>query len=132
MGRTLRFPDGFVWGTATASFQIEGGIADRGRCIWDDFCRWPGKVLGGDTGDVAVDHYHRYREDVALMKRLGLGAYRFSIAWPRILPEGVGQVNAEEAQRVIADYAPAMTKESYLAFMRGLAQEVIWSAEGMP
>lgn len=90
-----RFPDGFVWGTATASFQIEGGIEERGWCIWDDFCRWPGKVVDGDTGDIADDHYHRYRDDVALMKDLGVNAYRFSISWPRILPEGIGQVNAK-------------------------------------
>ena len=95
MAKKLSFPTGFVWGTATASFQIEGGIAERGRCIWDDFCRWPGKVHGGDTGDVADDHIHRYVEDVALMQSLGLGAYRFSVSWPRVLPEGVGQVSAE-------------------------------------
>jgi len=90
----LSFPSGFVWGAATASFQIEGGVADRGRCIWDDFCRWPGKVLNGDTGDVADDHYHRYRDDVALMQRLNLNAYRFSISWPRIMPAGSGAVSA--------------------------------------
>ncbi len=61
----IAFPDDFVWGTATASFQIEGGIDDRGRCIWDDFCPRPGKVYNGETGDVADDHYHRYVEDVA-------------------------------------------------------------------
>lgn len=93
MGALLRFADSFLWGTATASFQIEGGIQDRGWCIWDDFCRWPGKVVDGDTGDVADDHYHRYRDDVALMKRLGHRAYRFSVSWPRVLPEGVGEVN---------------------------------------
>lgn len=90
---TLRFPDGFLWGTATASFQIEGGIEERGWCIWDDFCRWPGKVFEGHTGDVADDHYHRYQEDVALMAELGLNAYRFSISWPRILKDGVTDVN---------------------------------------
>jgi beta-glucosidase len=90
-----RFPDDFLWGTATASFQIEGGIKDRGRCIWDDFCRWPGKVHDGDTGDVADDHYNRYVDDVALMAELGMQGYRFSISWPRVLPEGVGEVNAK-------------------------------------
>jgi beta-glucosidase len=84
-----------VWGTATSSFQIEGGRDERGDCIWDDFCRWPGKVLGGDTGDVANDHYHRYRDDVRLMADLGMKAYRFSICWPRVLPEGTGAVNAK-------------------------------------
>jgi len=93
MGEMFLFPEGFVWGTATASFQIEGGIEERGRCIWDDFCRWPGKVLNGDTGDVADDHYHRYGEDVALMQSMGLNGYRFSISWPRVLPEDVGKVS---------------------------------------
>jgi beta-glucosidase len=89
----LRFPDGFVWGAATASFQIEGGIEERGRCIWDDFCRWPGKVSQGDTGDVADDHYHLFREDIALMKALNMSAYRFSISWPRVMPEGTGDIS---------------------------------------
>jgi len=93
MAKVLRFSDDFLWGTATASFQIEGGIDERGWCIWDDFCRWPGKVFQGDTGDVADDHYGRYREDVALMADLGMQAYRFSISWPRVLKSGVGEVN---------------------------------------
>lgn len=89
------FPEGFLWGAATASFQIEGATtADgRGRSIWDTFAETPGKVLGGDTGDPADDHYNRYADDVALMSRLNLGAYRFSVAWPRIMPEGGGAVN---------------------------------------
>lgn len=91
----LSLPEGFVWGTATASYQIEGGVNLDGRAksIWDTFSHTPGKVLNGDTGDVACDHYQRWAEDVALMKQLGVGAYRFSIAWPRILPQGTGQVN---------------------------------------
>ncbi len=93
MAEILRFPDGFLWGTATASFQIEGGVDERGWCIWDDFCRWPGKVFEGDTGDLACDHYGHYREDVALMADLGMQAYRFSISWPRVLKSGVGEVN---------------------------------------
>jgi beta-glucosidase len=93
MAEVLCFPDGFLWGTATASFQIEGGISERGWCIWDDFCRWPGRVYEGHTGDVADGHYHRYREDVALMAELGMQAYRFSISWPRVLKGGVGEVN---------------------------------------
>jgi beta-glucosidase len=90
-----RFPASFVWGAATASFQIEGGMdADgKGPSIWDAFCRVQGAVLNGDTGDVADDHYHRWQEDIALMKDMGLPAYRFSIAWPRVLPEGRGAVN---------------------------------------
>jgi beta-glucosidase len=92
---TEPFPPGFVWGAATSAYQIEGAVdADgRGPSIWDTFSRIPGRVLGGDTGNVAADHYHRWREDVALMARLGLSAYRFSIAWPRIQPAGRGPVN---------------------------------------
>lgn len=76
-----------VFGTATASFQIEGGAKERGRCIWDSFCEVPGAVDGGDDGQVACDHFHRYAEDVALMEDLGVDSYRFSISWPRIFPE---------------------------------------------
>lgn len=90
-----RFPAGFVWGAATASYQIEGAADSdgRGESIWDRFARTPGRVRGGDNGDVACDHYHRYRDDVALMARLGLTAYRFSVSWPRVVPEGAGPVN---------------------------------------
>jgi beta-glucosidase len=94
-GSRARFPKDFVWGAATSAYQIEGAFdADgRGESIWDRFCRTPGKVEDGATGDVACDHFHRWREDVALMKDLGLQAYRFSISWPRVLPEGRGTVN---------------------------------------
>lgn len=97
---TKRFPQGFVWGSATASYQIEGAAREdgRGESIWDRYCAVPGNVLGGDTGDVACDHYHRYKEDVALMKRMGLKAYRFSVAWPRVLPQGRGAVNEKGLQ----------------------------------
>lgn len=90
-----QFPEGFLWGAATAAYQIEGGARDggRGESIWDRFSHTPGKVLNGDTGDVACDHYHRWREDIGIMRELGLGAYRFSVAWPRILPNGRGQRN---------------------------------------
>ncbi|MCU1655963.1 MAG: putative beta-glucosidase [Pseudonocardiales bacterium] len=90
-----RFPDGFVWGAATAAYQIEGAVgeAGRGRSIWDTFSHLPGRVRDGDTGDVATDHYHRTAEDIAIMAELGLGAYRFSVSWPRILPTGSGAVN---------------------------------------
>jgi beta-glucosidase len=91
-----RFPAEFLWGAATASYQIEGAAKEdgRGQSIWDTFSYTPGKVLHGDNGDVATDHYHRWREDVALMAELGLGAYRFSLSWPRIQPGGSGPGNA--------------------------------------
>jgi beta-glucosidase len=93
--RRLEFPPGFVWGTATAAYQIEGAWdADgRGPSIWDDYCHAPGNVLGGDTGDVACDHYARVDADLDLMAKLGLPAYRFSVAWPRVMPTGSGSVN---------------------------------------
>lgn len=95
MNDFLLFPKGFVWGTATAAYQIEGATREDGRkaSIWDVFSNTPGKVLNGDTGETADDHYHRWQEDVQLMKSLGYQAYRFSLAWPRILPDGIGKVN---------------------------------------
>ena len=86
------FPKDFIWGAATSSYQIEGAAYEDGRglSIWDTFCKTPGKVANGDTGDVANDHYHRYLEDIALMKELGLKSYRFSFAWPRMFPNGDG------------------------------------------
>ena len=89
------FPRGFTWGISTSSYQIEGAVAvdGRGPSIWDVFCRQPGRVANGDTGDVACDHYHRYGEDVSLMQRLGVQAYRFSVSWPRVLPSGAGAPN---------------------------------------
>jgi beta-glucosidase len=92
MSGELRFPAGFVWGAATAAYQIEGAAAADGRSpsIWDTFSRKPGAIIGGDTGDVACDHYHRFGDDVALMAGLGLQAYRFSVSWPRVQPGGSG------------------------------------------
>jgi beta-glucosidase len=89
------FPAGFLWGCATASYQIEGAVVEDGRkpSIWDTFSHTPGKIDGGDTGDVADDHYHRYAEDIGLMQSLGVKGYRYSVAWPRIFPEGTGSVN---------------------------------------
>ncbi|MGD0196823.1 MAG: GH1 family beta-glucosidase [Solirubrobacteraceae bacterium] len=94
-GRTRTFPAGFLWGASTASYQIEGAVNEdgRGRSVWDTFSHTPGKVLGGDTGDVACDFYHRYEEDIDLLADLGLNAFRFSVAWPRIQPDGHGPVN---------------------------------------
>jgi beta-glucosidase len=93
----LRFPDGFLWGAATAAYQIEGAPdADgKGPSIWDTFSHTPGKVFHGDTGDVACDSYHRYPEDIAMLQRLGVGAYRFSLSWPRIQPDGRGPANQQ-------------------------------------
>ena len=84
------FPEDFTWGTATASYQIEGAfdVDGRGASIWDTFSKTPGKVVNGDTGDQACDHYNRFDEDIALMKDLGVSAYRFSIAWSRLFPNG--------------------------------------------
>src|SRR5215212_5977372 len=89
------FPTGFLWGTATASYQVEGAVKEDGRApsVWDTFAHTPGKVVNNATGDVADDHYHRYKEDVQLMKSLGVKAYRFSIAWPRVFPNGDGPAN---------------------------------------
>ncbi len=89
------FPAGFLWGSATASYQVEGAVAEDGRgpSIWDTFSHTPGKVANNATGDVADDHYHRYKGDVQLMKALGVKAYRFSIAWPRVFPQGSGAPN---------------------------------------
>lgn len=91
----VTFPTDFVWGTATASYQIEGGVNEggRGASIWDTFSHTPGKIHSGDTGDVACDHYHRWEEDLQLIDWLGVNAYRLSIAWPRIIPNGTGEVN---------------------------------------
>ncbi|MGW0434232.1 GH1 family beta-glucosidase [Micromonospora sp. NPDC003197] len=92
---SLRFPAEFTWGVSTAAYQIEGATTEdgRGTSIWDTFTHEPGRVVDGTTGDVACDHYHRYPEDVALMAGLGVSAYRFSIAWPRIQPDGTGPAN---------------------------------------
>jgi beta-glucosidase len=89
------FPEGFIWGSATAAFQVEGAAREdgRGESIWDRFCRTPGKVAGGHDGDLACDHYHRWKDDIRLMKDLGMRAYRFSTAWPRVIPAGDGPVN---------------------------------------
>lgn len=97
MGDLLRFPEGFAWGTATASYQIEGAVQEGGRSpsIWDTFSHTPGAVLNGDTGDVADDHYHRYPEDVAILAELGVTHYRFSLAWPRLQPDGRGRLNSQ-------------------------------------
>src|SRR5471030_2925136 len=91
----MSFPSDFTWGVAAASYQIEGAPVEDGKglSVWDMFCQKPGAIWQGQNADIACDHYHRWREDVALMKELGIKAYRLSISWPRVLPEGVGAVN---------------------------------------
>jgi len=114
-----RFPPGFLWGASTSAYQIEGAVHEdgRGQSIWDTFSHTPGKVHGGDTGDIACDSYHRYEDDFGLLGALGVGGYRFSIAWSRVLPSGDGEVNQrglDHYRRLIAglrerDIAPVAT-----------------------
>jgi beta-glucosidase len=96
-GAAATFPDGFAWGVATSAFQIEGAVGEdgRGASIWDTYTHTPGKIRNGDNADIANDHYHRYRDDVGLMREMGVKTYRFSVAWPRIFPGGTGQPNAK-------------------------------------
>jgi len=91
----MGFRDDFLWGVAAASYQVEGAANEdgRGMSVWDMFCKQPGRIIDGSSGDTACDHYHRYKEDIALMKEMGIKAYRLSIAWPRVIPDGDGKVN---------------------------------------
>ena len=95
--RTLNYPKGFLWGTATAAYQIEGGAKDDGRgpSVWDTFSHTPGKTYHGETGDVADDSYHLYKDDIQLMKALGVSTYRMSISWSRVIPDGAGRTQPQ-------------------------------------
>ncbi|MFF4753175.1 GH1 family beta-glucosidase [Streptomyces sp. NPDC002514] len=124
----VSFPSAFLWGAATSAYQIEGAAREDGRTpsIWDTFSHTPGRTAGGDTGDVAVDHYHRYREDVALMARLGLNAYRFSISWPRVQPTGRGpavQVGLDFYRRLVDELLAAGIKPAVTLYHWDLPQE---------
>ena len=104
----LVFPQDFVWGASTSSYQIEGAVAEdgRGASVWDTFSHTAGKTANGETGDIACDHYHRYREDASLLKELAIPNYRFSISWSRLFPEGIGAVNQRfrHARTTVVDW----------------------------
>lgn len=137
----MSFPKDFIWGTATASFQIEGASKEDGKSpsIWDDFCAQPGHISDNSNGDMACDHYHRYREDVALMASLGVKAYRFSIAWPRVIPTGTGEVN-EAGLQFYSDLVDCLLEHGIRPFVtlyhwdlpRALHQRGAWLNDEMP
>ncbi len=126
---------GFVFGASSAAYQIEGAYNEdgKGRSIWDDYVRIPGKIFNGDTGDIACDHYHRYKEDVALMKKIGIKAYRFSVAWTRILPNGTGEVNQKgiEFYNNLIDELLAAGIEPYLTLFHWDLPLALYEAGGM-
>ena len=103
-----KFPNQFLWGTATSSYQIEGAAKEdgKGESIWDRYSHTPGRVLNNDNGDVACDHYHLWEEDLRLVKQSGSNTYRFSLSWPRIMPEGTGRVNQRGLDFYSQDYRP--------------------------
>jgi beta-glucosidase len=122
-----RFPPNFVWGFAASGYQIEGAAFEdgRGTSTWDTFCRQPGAIANGDTGDVACDHYHRYRDDVRLMAELGASAYRFSVSWPRVMPAGTGEINQRGIdfyQRLVDELLAAGVKPMLNVFHWDLPQ----------
>ncbi|MFF4758993.1 GH1 family beta-glucosidase [Streptomyces sp. NPDC001292] len=125
----VTFPPAFLWGAATSAYQIEGAVREDGRTpsIWDTFSHTPGKTAGGETGDIAVDHYHRYRDDVALMADLGLNAYRFSISWPRVQPTGRGpavQVGLDFYRRLVDELLDRGIKPAVTLYHWDLPQEL--------
>ncbi|MFJ9924570.1 MULTISPECIES: GH1 family beta-glucosidase [Streptomyces] len=126
---TVSFPPAFLWGAATSAYQIEGAVGEGGRTpsIWDTFSHTPGKTAGGDTGDIAVDHYHRYRDDVALMAELGLNAYRFSVSWPRVRPTGRGpaaQAGLDFYRRLVDELLSHGIKPAVTLYHWDLPQEL--------
>ena len=123
MTDTLYFPANFQWGAATAAFQIEGAVHEDGRSdsIWDVFAHTPGRIIDGSNADTACDHYHRWKEDIALLKQLGIKAYRFSLAWPRILPAGRGKINQPGL-----DFYSRLVDELLAAGIRPLATLYHW------
>ena len=135
--RAAGFPEGFLWGSASAAYQIEGGWKEGGKGMtnWDVFVRIPGKTYKATTGDVAVDHYHRYKEDIALMAEMGLNTYRFSVSWARIFPEGTGEVNEEgiafyqdiidECNTRLAVYSEFAPQQMDEAKINGVLDEVL-------
>lgn len=137
----MSFPKGFLWGTATSSYQIEGAAFEdgKGASIWDDYVREPGRVKDQSTGDVACDHYHRFREDVRLMADMGIRNYRFSISWPRVLPGGVGAVN-EAGLRFYSDLVDCLLEHGIRPFVtlyhwdmpRAIHQRGGWLNDEMP
>ncbi|WP_112466642.1 GH1 family beta-glucosidase [Streptomyces triticisoli] len=128
-GTPVTFPPAFLWGAATSAYQIEGAVREDGRTpsIWDTFSHTPGKTAGGDTGDIAVDHYHRYRDDVALMADLGLNAYRFSVSWSRVQPIGRGpavQVGLDFYRRLVDELLSHGIKPAITLYHWDLPQEL--------
>ena len=131
-----RFPEGFLWGAATAAYQIEGAVATDGRTpsIWDTFSEVPGAVVGGHTGHIATDHYHRYRDDVALMASLGLRSYRFSVSWSRVQPAGAGPANPKglDFYQRLVDELLANGIEPWLTLYHWDLPQTIENAGGWP
>jgi hypothetical protein len=131
-GTDREFPKGFYWGTGTSAYQIEGAWKEdgKGESIWDRYAHTPGNIKNNDTGDVANDHYHRYKEDIALMKgELGANAYRFSIAWPRIFPEDGGKPNSKGIdfyKRVVDELRAAGVEPFATLYHWDLPQTLPW------
>ncbi|MET7462855.1 GH1 family beta-glucosidase [Nonomuraea sp. NPDC005501] len=132
----LRFPPGFAWGAATSAYQIEGAVTADGRgvSIWDTFTKQPGRVVGGHHADVAIDHYNRYKDDVAVMADLGLSAYRFSVSWPRIQPEGSGRFNHKglDFYKRLADELRANGIDPWLTLYHWDLPQALEDAGGWP